>query len=121
MLVIAETNAYDFEEFHLTEKTIKALLTGMPFIIMGSYKFLQNLQVLGFRTFNEVWAEEYDKIENFNQRLDAIIEVLNSLNKETFIKNQHKLLEIANHNKAQFLHLNTVMRDQLLEIIKTLT
>ena len=121
ILLVAETNAYDFEEFHLTEKTIKALLVGIPFIVVGSYKFLYNLKKLGFRTYNELWSEEYDNIQNFDQRTDTIVNLLNTFDLNILKNQKEKLIEIKNHNRSNFFNLNNLMKTQLSNIINVLS
>lgn len=121
LLLIVETNAYNFEEFHLTEKTLKALLTGIPFIVISSYKFLHNLRNLGFRTYNELWSEDYDDIPDLEQRTDTIINLLNNFNLDIFKNQQEKLLEIRNHNRSNLFNVNNLMKQQLSNTLKVLS
>jgi len=115
LLLVVETNMLDHNEFHLTEKTAKALITGIPFIMAGSYKFLENLRELGFQTYHELWSEEYDNIIDINDRTTAIIELLNNLNKTSW--DQAKAKQIAAHNKACILNCNKIISKQIEKII----
>jgi hypothetical protein len=115
LLLVVETNMLDHNEFHLTEKTAKALITGIPFIIAGSYKFLENLRELGFQTYSELWSEEYDNIINVDDRTTAIIELLNKLKKTSW--DQTKAKQIAAHNKACILNCNKIISKQIEKII----
>ena len=58
--LIVETDAKFNHTFFLTEKTIKVLSCGMPFIILSTPKFLENLKKLGFKTYSSLWDESYD-------------------------------------------------------------
>ncbi len=122
--LVVETNQIDeYDEFHLTEKTVKSLITGIPFIIYSSYKFLDKLRAIGFKTYNELWSEEYDNNPLASSRIDDIIKLLNELNKfnwddKTVI---NKLQEIANHNKLVLMNINSVMKPQLEKIIYDVT
>ena len=51
------------EAFFPTEKTIRPIMGSKPFIIYAYMDFLKNIQELGFRTFSELWSEEYDQLE----------------------------------------------------------
>jgi len=118
VLLVVETDCFDIDEFHLTEKTIKALITGIPFILIGSYNFIKHLHRLGFKTYNEIWSEEYDNISNVDDRLSAIVDLLNQL---PFLKWDEqlvdKLKEIAYYNKSQLLNANSIMKTQIETIV----
>ena len=121
VLLVVETDCVDIDEFHLTEKTIKALVTGIPFIIVGSYNFIKHLHRLGFKTYNEIWSEEYDNISNSDDRLLAIVNLLNQL---PLLKWDDqlvdKLKEIAYYNKNQLLNANSIMKNQIETIVNDL-
>ena len=119
VLLVVESTCSDFNEFHLTEKTIKALLTGIPFIIVGSYKFLEHLHNLGFQTFNDCWSEEYDNISDPSQRIDEIARILKQIPSIEWNQNLiDKFKKIAYHNKTQLLNMNSIMKQQLETIVK---
>ena len=118
LLLIVESQTYEHNEFHLTEKTIKALLTGIPFVICGSYKFLEQLRALGFKTYSEVWSEEYDLIQNNQDRIASIVDLLNDISTMDWDQaTVDKLQNIAYHNKLQLLNVNSIMKQQLLTIV----
>ena len=118
LLLITEATMYEHDEFHLTEKTIKALLTGIPFVICGSYKFLEQLRALGFKTYSEVWSEDYDLIQNNQDRIASIVDLLNDISTLDWDQaTVDKLQNIAYHNKLQLLNVNSIMKQQLLTIV----
>ena len=118
LLLIVESHFYEHDEFHLTEKTIKAFLTGIPFVICGSYKFLKHLRALGFKTYSEVWSEEYDLIQNNQDRIESIVGLLNDISTMDWDQSAvDKLQNIAYHNKLQVLNVNSIMKQQLLTIV----
>lgn len=118
LLLIVESTTYEHDEFHLTEKTIKALLTGIPFVICGSYKFLEQLRALGFKTYSEVWSEDYDQIQNNQDRIISIVDLLNDISTMDWDQSMvDKLQNIAYHNKAQLLNINSIMKKQILTIV----
>jgi len=61
---------------HMSEKTVKAILTKRPFIINGGRRSLRALKNLGFKTFDQWIDEEYDNYQYFADRCDrALIEI----------------------------------------------
>jgi hypothetical protein len=60
--LVAETTTRGIS-FFPTEKTVRAIVGGRPFITFGPVDFLKNLQELGFCTFSELWNEDYDLLE----------------------------------------------------------
>jgi hypothetical protein len=119
ILLVVETTMYDHDEFHLTEKTVKALLTGIPFVLAGSAGFLRHLKSLGFKTYNEVWSEEYDSILSVDDRINKIIDTLNHINSMPWNKTViDKCQQIAYHNKQQLLNVNSIMKQQILTVIE---
>jgi hypothetical protein len=47
--------------FFLTEKTLRCIINGRPFMVQGPKWFLHNLKRLGFKTFSNWWDEGYDE------------------------------------------------------------
>ena len=57
---------YSFEEnggVNISEKLTLALLSKIPFVILGDKGFLRELRQLGFQTFDAFWDESYDTME----------------------------------------------------------
>lgn len=63
----------------VTEKTMKALVFGRPFVMVGNPFTLDYLRELGFRTFDTVIDESYDTILGPNERMMAIMSVVRQL------------------------------------------
>jgi hypothetical protein len=91
------------EQFTPTEKVVKVLLSGMPFVLVGSPYFLKNIQNFGFRTYQDLWDESYDDIVDYDERIDKITELCNTLMDFDWNANKEKLQEIAMHNRLRFL------------------
>jgi hypothetical protein len=62
-----------------TEKTVKPLLAGHPFLIAGNPGVLSLLKSYGFQTFNPLINEAYDAVVDRQDRLDALLEEFNRL------------------------------------------
>lgn len=95
--VVVETEA-ELEEYHITEKTIKCLILGHPFVVVGTPGYLNFLHKLGFITYNKIFDESYDKILDLNDRMDAVINLISQLKKITFDIDQLKTIQEHNLN-----------------------
>ena len=71
--VVAETD-HDNTLSFFSEKTAKPLIARRLFVAFTGYKFLQNLQQLGFQTFDNVIDESYDLIQDDESRYTAAFE-----------------------------------------------
>lgn len=92
-----------------SEKTYWAMFIKKPFILFGSYKSLQALNGLGFKTFAPYINESYDDIVNSVDRLKAVILEVKRLKElrdndpDKFYSDYEKMLEIAEYNRKLFL------------------
>ena len=92
--LISETHSRkaqnDFTDKLITEKTYRAMLNSHPFIIMASPGFIENLSDKGYKTFTEYLPIQYHKIQDINERMDAIVtctaSFLNNLTDIDFVK-----------------------------------
>lgn len=76
--VVLET-LFDDTRWHLTEKTLRPIACGCPFILVAPPGSLKYLQSYGFETFNGLIDETYDTIEDPLSRLHAVIQELNRI------------------------------------------
>jgi len=119
--LVVETNFGYSDEFHLTEKTLKPIIAGMPFVLVAGPGYCAKLRDLGFKTFNTLWSEEYDSIVDTRERINAILELINSLKSFDWQKYQSELISITNHNKLNFMYNNSALHKQLDTFETTLT
>jgi len=101
--LICESDYGEVGSFTPTEKIFKTLLVGQPFVVVGTKYFLENLRALGFRTYNELWDESYDTMDN---RVEAVADLCAELERFDWQAAQPKLQETAKHNQAQLLKLD---------------
>ena len=104
--LVVETDIDYQNSFCLSEKTIKCLITGMPFVVYATPFFLENLRVLGFRSYSEVWDESYDRETDLPRRCRKIVDLMNHLHDLDWPSHFAKLQQIADHNRATFFRLN---------------
>lgn len=108
-------------QFNPTEKIVKTLIAGMPFVVVASPFFLKNIRHLGFKTFDSLWDESYDSIIDYRQRIDAVIELCNRLINFKWEENKVRLSEIAHHNRYHFMKLNTIFDKEVRYVIQQLS
>ena len=105
MLTLVSETTVDNEQFYISEKTVKPIGHKHPFIVMGSIGTLEELRREGFKTFHPYINEDYDLIENTNERCEAIIKELQRivyLSKEEKLKWMGNVKPIVEYN---FRHL----------------
>ena len=102
--VVLET-LFDDQRLHLTEKSLRPMACGQPFILAATHGSLEYLQSYGFKTFDGIWDESYDTIQDPEQRLHAIVALMRDINNWAPEVRRQKLLQaqaIADHNRAWF-------------------
>jgi hypothetical protein len=117
--VILET-LFDDQRLHLTEKSLRPIACGQPFILAGTHGSLKYLRSYGFKTFMHVWDESYDEIENAEHRLICIADLMKEIiNWEPKVREQ-KMLQaqnIADYNRRHFFSRDFF--DQVITELKT--
>ena len=92
--------------FFYTEKTIKCLITGAPFVCYSNQNHMKNLRErLGFETYRDLWDESYDDILDHEQRGQAIVDLLESLKNFDWQAAKSELLRIKHHNMYNVFRL----------------
>ena len=102
--VVLET-LFDDGRLHLTEKSLRPIACGQPFILAGTQGSLEYLRSYGFKTFGDVWDESYDLVEDPTERLIQIAELMKYISNwlpHQRERNMAKAQEIANYNRQHF-------------------
>jgi hypothetical protein len=102
--VVLET-LFDSQRLHLTEKILRPIALGHPFLLCATPGSLKYLQSYGFQTFGDVIDETYDQIIDPVERLKQITNVMKTIaqwDSETKRKNFLHLKQIADFNKKHF-------------------
>lgn len=73
--VVLET-LFDDSRHHLTEKILRSIACGRPFVLASTPRSLQYLREYGFETFDGLIDETYDSVLDPQQRLEAIVQEL---------------------------------------------
>jgi hypothetical protein len=102
--VVLET-LFDDTRIHLTEKILRPIAVGQPFILCSTHGSLEFLKQYGFKTFSSVFDEHYDTIVDPYQRLTAVVKLMkqiatwDSATQHVKIK---QIQDIVNHNQTHF-------------------
>jgi hypothetical protein len=102
--VVLET-LFDDYRHHLTEKTLRPIACGRPFILVATQGSLQYLRQYGFETFDGLIDETYDTVINPILRLKAIVQEIKRISQLSHDEKQllwSKLYKIAERNKKLF-------------------
>lgn len=88
------------DTFSPTEKTIRPILAGKPFIMYGPKDYMKNLRDLGFKSYAECWDEDYDNYSGLDRwkRMQDLIRDLST--RDDYME---KAVEIAEYNKKYAL------------------
>jgi hypothetical protein len=102
--IVLET-LFDDDRLHLTEKSLRPIAVGQPFILTGTHGSLEYLRGYGFKTFSSVWNESYDVIVDPGDRLIAITKLMQDISNWDPITKVNKMQQadaIANFNRQHF-------------------
>jgi hypothetical protein len=102
--VVLET-LFDDSRLHLTEKILRPIACGKPFILAGTAGSLCYLRDYGFETFSEYINEEYDLVSDPLERLTKIIQEMQRIANLGGKEKKHLVSQcnlIAQKNKKYF-------------------
>ena len=110
----------NFDPF-FTEKIMKPLAYGHPFLLFSSAGALSKLQDLGFETFGDIFDESYDQIENPQMRFDHLLrEVMRicKLDNATLAVMTAHITPRLQHNHNHFWNILPELYDAEMKMVK---
>jgi len=102
--IVLET-LFDDDRLHLTEKSLRPMACAQPFIMAGTHGSLEYLRNYGFKTFDTIWDESYDSIEDPEQRLICIANLMKQIanwQPDDRINRMKQARAIAEYNQKHF-------------------
>jgi hypothetical protein len=90
----------------ITEKVWKAITCKRPFIVAATPYILKDLRKLGYKTFDGLINESYDEIIDDKERLAAIVEEVDRINKlpiEEYKQLIESIKEITDFNHSLYI------------------
>jgi len=121
--VVLET-LVDDDRIHLTEKILRPIACGQPFILCATYGSLEYLRNYGFQTFDSIFDESYDMITDPFERLNAIVKLMKKITQWSDSERSNNLIKlrrIADYNRQHFFSNNFFNRitNELRKNLKT--
>jgi hypothetical protein len=99
--IITESR-YHTEYPNFSEKTLRVLYSGRPFLLLAPKGTLKLLHQLGFKTFSQHWDESYDTIEDPTIRFQRVMTLaLDILSKKNLNLAPFKF--VLEHNQRQII------------------
>ena len=117
--IVLET-LFDDGRLHLTEKSLRPIACGHPFMLAATHGSLEYLRSYGFETFSPWIDETYDTIEDPAQRLEAIVQEMKriaNLSEDNKTMLYTRLKAIAIRNKKLFF--STAWQQRIVDEYKT--
>lgn len=114
--IAVETETYmePFLDYNpgLTEKTIRPIILGNPFLIYSNRGTLKQLREMGFETYSSIIDESYDDILSPQHRFESILKEIGRLSKEDITVTLKSVEPIIEYNQH---HMFTTLVDTLNE------
>ena len=100
--IVFETDVTQTDIF-LTEKTLRSLAIGQPFVVYGQYNFYEHLHHLGFKTYDSVVSENFDNTGSYSERGHHLFRRVETLYHTDWAKHKDLLEDIQQHNRNVFV------------------
>ena len=101
------------DAFFPTEKIVKPIVMCHPFVVAGSYKFLENLKSFGFKTFDTVIDESYDDEMDMTKRMNKVADCVQSILAMGSDKFYSQTRDICEHNYYTLIGLQGMWKTNL--------
>jgi len=102
--VVLET-LFDDSRVQLTEKVLRPIACGQPFLLVSTPGSLKYLHSYGFQTFGHLINESYDQITDPAQRMASIVAEMSRIARMTPVQKKElwrNALAVAQYNKQHF-------------------
>lgn len=121
--ICTEYYEYFFDVRNISEKTMYALMTEKPFVVLGAQHNNTVYSDYGFELYTELFDYRFDANEDLQYRAKGIVDNLKLLVGKDYNKLYSSVKEKANHNKQQFIkliqkELNDNVDDVILDIMR---
>jgi hypothetical protein len=105
LVYVPTETVYFGRRLHITEKTFKAIVLEMPFVLVAPVGSLEYLRGYGFKTFGDIFDESYDTETDDIRRVERVTELLKDLDSRSLEERQRiheACLPIVEHNYNHF-------------------
>ncbi len=93
--------------FTPSEKTIRTIVAQKPMVVYAPKNFLQQMRLLGFKTFDNLWDESYDQLEGPEryQKIINIVQQVAGMSVNQQLELYQKSRQICTYNKQNLISL----------------
>ena len=105
LIYVPTETVYFGQRLHITEKTFKAIVLEMPFVLVAPAGSLAYMRSYGFKTFSDIIDESYDLEIDDKQRIEKVVKLLKDLDNLSINERQqlHRaMLPVVEHNYNHF-------------------
>jgi len=113
--VVTETVFGESDHSFRTEKIIKPLAMGHPWIAVANRGYYRDLRNLGFRTFENLLDESFDLIDSPMDRAERIISIVNDLCQQDLASFLDSCYNVCKYNQQHLRELREQIRTQFPE------
>lgn len=109
--IVNETQGSDTKNPYLSLNIFRTILMGLPFVVNGSPGTLSLLHDMGFKTFQDVVDESYDKISDPIQRAQVMVDQVHRICTQDLSMHTDTITDIVRHNQTlaiNQLHLQAI-------------
>lgn len=102
---ITTETSFNYPVYRITEKTFKPIVSKRPFILLSMPGSLTKLKDRGFKTFDRWWNEDYDNILDNEERILAVLDLVERISYKSLIEVKNiifEMQEILDHNYNHF-------------------
>lgn len=125
LVYVPTETVYFGDRLHITEKTFRPIALEMPFVLMAPAGSLAYMREYGFKTFADIFGENYDLETDDIRRVEMVTALLKSLDSLS-VKERQRIhsacLPIVEHNFNHFYNgdFTEVLWTELLEMLNGL-
>ena len=99
--LICETDVTQLD-FFVTEKTLRSLAIGQPFIVYGQVNFYKKLKQLGFNVYDDLYDTNFSTLGGFTERGMKMLARVEYLYNLDWSQHTWQLQDIQDHNRNVF-------------------
>jgi hypothetical protein len=110
--VVTETVFGESSHSFRTEKIVKPLAMGHPWIAVANAGYYRDLQNLGFRTFSHVIDESFDQIDSPMARAERIITIVKDLCQQDLASFLDSCYNVCKYNQQHLMELREQIRSE---------
>ena len=110
--VVTETVFVESDHSFRTEKIVKPLAMGHPWVVAANRGYYRDIRDLGFQTFGHVIDESFDLIDSPQDRADRIVAVVEDLCRQDLASFLESCYNVCKYNQQHLVELRKQIRGE---------